>query len=55
MTGGWRKFHNEDLYNLYPSAYQDDLTNKDEMAEARITNGRDETCVQTFVQKPVAK
>jgi hypothetical protein len=46
VTGGWRKLHNEELYNLYysPSIIRV-IIKEDEMDRACSTNGGKEECI----------
>jgi hypothetical protein len=52
MTGGRRKLHNEELYNLYSSPDIMRMTkSSDEKDGAYITHGRGEEGLQTFSWK----
>jgi hypothetical protein len=43
VTGGWRKLHNEELYNLYSSP--SDQVKEDVMGRAYGTNWGEEECI----------
>jgi hypothetical protein len=52
--GAWRKLHNEELCNLYPSPYIPNYNNdvkEDEMNRACSTHGREEECTQVSGEK----
>jgi hypothetical protein len=47
VTRGWRKLHNEILYNLYYSPNNIRIK-EDEMSGAFSTHGEDEECIRNF-------
>jgi hypothetical protein len=51
-TGGWRKLHNEELRNLYPSPnISSDQFKEDEMGGAYNTHRKREKFIQNFRRK----
>jgi hypothetical protein len=49
VTGGWRKFHNEELHNLY------DQVKEDELGRACNTNVEKKNTYRILVGKPEGK
>ena len=43
VTGGWRKLHNDELYDLYSATNTGNQINDDEMNEKHSRHGRNET------------
>jgi hypothetical protein len=50
VTGGWRKLHNEELHNLYPSQVKED-----EMGRKCSTNGEKRNANMILVGNPEGK
>jgi hypothetical protein len=52
VTRGWRKLHNEELYNLYSSPSIIRMIKEDEMGRACSTNGERRNAYRILVGKP---
>jgi len=58
VTGEWRRLHQEELYDLYPSPNNYNLSSKikkNEMGWTSGTYGGEESCIQGLVGKPEGK
>jgi hypothetical protein len=55
LTGEWRKFHNEELHNMYGSPSINRMNKKDEMNSACSTYGKEEVTYRIYILKPARK
>jgi hypothetical protein len=57
VAGGWRRLHNEELHNLYPSpkCYWDDQVKEDEMSGECSSHEWYKKCIKILVGKPERK
>jgi len=51
VAGGWRRLHNEEVYNMYASPDYGDKINQYGMDGVCSTHERDEKCIQNFGRK----
>jgi hypothetical protein len=56
-TGGWRKFHNEEVHNFYssPLGYYDDQIKQDDMDGACSTQGKMRNANEILIGTPGGK
>jgi hypothetical protein len=51
VTGGWRKLHNDELYDLYSATNTGNQINDDEMNEEHSRHVRNETHIKSGLNK----